>query len=80
MSRALMKQGTEAFLPTCPNTMFSGGVVVWGLSCGVVAASVVTCLVVGVVGEGVGDEVGMSLALSDVWVVIIWPRTEIKNF
>lgn len=51
--------------------MFSGGVVVWGLSCGVVAVSVVTCLVVGVVGEGVGDEVGMSLALSDVWVVII---------
>lgn len=51
--------------------MFSGGAVVWGLSCDVVAASVVTCLVVGPVGEGVGDEVGMSLALSDVWVVII---------
>lgn len=51
--------------------MFSGGAVVWGLSCGVVAASVVTCLVVVPVGEGAGDEVGMSLALSDVWVVII---------
>lgn len=66
-----MKQGTEAFLPTCPNTMLSGGVGL-GLVCGVLAAaSVVTCGTVGVVGGAVLGGTGVILSLSGAWLVII---------
>lgn len=66
-----MKQGTEAFLPTCPNTMLSGGVGL-GLVCGILAAaSVVTGDTVGVVGDAVLGGTGVTLSLSGAWLLII---------